>query len=331
MNDRPDDTEAAHVGLRRLDYRHLKAFEAIYSNRNISRAGQLLGLSQPAISSLLGRLRDVLQDQLFVRRARGVEPTPRADEMIGAVRTAIEAFEAITEPRTTFDPRNDTREFRIHMVDLVEPIVMPHLVDEALRGPGISYRLLLAAKIPVTDALESGEADLAIGLPPPHRNELRWEPLLPVDLILVARKDHPALADGFTPDMLLKLNYVNLDMTPGALANSQNFHLAQRFERRDVVRVSRVSSILDIAATTDLVGFANRQHVQASPLRDHLMVIDLPVPINNQLFHMTWHKRSEDDPGLDWIKSQVRTAVLKTNANGVQSATQPGAKPDEAS
>lgn len=309
MKDRSVDAEARHVGLRQLDYRHLKAFEAIYANRNISRAGRLLGLAQPTMSNLLARLRDVLGDPLFVRQARGVEPTPRAEEMIGAVRAAIEAFEVIVESRTDFDPRTDTREFRLHMVDLFEPIVMPYLVGDALSGPGISYKLLLTAKVPVAEALESGEADLAVGLPPPHRPELRWEPLAPVDLVLVARKDHPALADGFTPEVLQRLGHVSLDMTPQAMANSQSFHLSQRVERRDVVRVSRVTSILEIAATTDLIGFANRLHVAVSLLRDRLMVIDLPTPINTQQFHLSWHKRSEGDPGLDWIKARIKAAV----------------------
>ncbi len=316
MKDRLEESEARHTGLTQLDYRHLKAFEAIYANRNISRAAQLLGLAQPTMSNLLARLRDVLGDPLFVRRARGVEPTPRAEEMIGAVRAAIAAFEAITEPRTDFDPRSDRREFRLHMVDLFEPVIMPHLVGEALRGQGISYKLLLTAKVPVADALESGEADLAIGLPPPNRHELRWEPLTPVDLVLVARKDHPALADGFTPELLQELGHVSMDMTPQALANAQSFHLARRIERRDVVRVSRVTSILEIAVATDLIGFANRLHVEASPLRDRLTVVDLPTPINTQQFHLTWHKRSEGDPGLDWLKMQIRAAVAAARGEG---------------
>lgn len=304
-----DDQETRSYGFRQLDYRHLQAFEAIYANRNISRAGRLLGVAQPTMSTLLARLRDVLGDPLFVRRAGGVEPTTRADELIGAVRAALEAFEGIAEPKEGFDPRADAREFRLHMTDLFEPIVTPHLVSEALHGEGINYRFLLAARIPADEALESGEADLAVGMPTPHRPDLRWEPLTPIDLVLICRKGHPALREGLRPGVMQELGHVSMDMTPKALANSQSFHLATRLERRDVVRVSRVSSILEIVATTDLIGFANRLHLRVSPLRDRLDAFDLPVPINTQQFHMTWHKRSEGDPGLEWIKGRIRAAV----------------------
>lgn len=304
-----EQREERREGLKRLDYRHLQVFEAVYTARNITRAGRVLGLSQPAISNLLARMRDVLQDPLFVRKPRGVEPTPRADEMIDAVRSALAAFDGITEPAPRFDPRTATREFRVHMVDLFEPIVMPRLVEAALSGSGLSFRLLLAAKIPAAEALETGIADLAIGLPTTNRMELRWEELTPTDFVIIARKGHPVVKPPFDPRQLQTVGHVGMDMTPNAIANSSNLTMTKRFERRDVVSVSRVSSVIEIAATTDLIGFANRLHVLASPYRDRLQILEPANPVNTQSFNMTWHTRSEEDDAVIWLRSEVRAAI----------------------
>ena len=304
-------------GLKRLDYRHLQVFEAIYVTRNITRAGRSLGISQPTMSTLLARLRDVLQDPLFIRQSRGVAPTSRADELIGSVRGALQAFDEITDPAQQFDPANAVREFRLHMVDLFEPIVMPPLIKAALSGGGLTFQLLLAAKVPVVEALESGDADLAIGLPPPNQPELRWEALTPTDFVVIARKGHPQVKSPFDPRLLQTIGHVGMDFTPNAIANAPNLSMTRRLERRDVVKVSRVSSIIEIAALSDLIGFANRLHVEASPYRDQLQILEMPSQINTQSFNMIWHTRSAEDDGVIWLRNEVRAAVEAASTRAV--------------
>ena len=314
-----DEAADRREGLKRLDYRHLQVFEAVYVTRNITRAGRSLGLSQPTMSTLLARLRDVLGDPLFTRQPRGVAPTPRADELIAAVRAALQAFDEITDPAPHFDPASAIREFRLHMVDLFEPIVMPPLIEAALSGEGISYRLLLAAKIPVAEALESGEADLAIGLPPPNRPELRWETLTPTDFVVIARKGHPKISAPFDPRLLQTIGHVGMDFSPNAIANASSLSMTRRLERRDVVKASRVSSVIEIAALSDLIGFANRLHVEASPYRDRLQVLEMPGQINTQSFNLIWHTRSAADDGVIWLREQVRAAVKAASTRALAS------------
>ncbi|CUH64744.1 HTH-type transcriptional regulator LeuO [Thalassovita gelatinovora] len=303
------------TAIRKLELKHLLAFEAIYSTRNISRAGQALGFAQPTMSNLLARLRAVFDDPLFLRQPRGVLPSARADELIEPIRRALHEIESITALPTVFDPSNDTREFRLHMLDIFETTLMPHLVRKVQPYTGISFRLLLAPKVPIADALESGDADLAIGLPPANVPDLRWEELMAMDLVVIARKDHPEIKGAITKEQLQKLGHVSIDMAPGALANTHLFRLATRTERRDVVRVSRPSAIIEIVAKTDLIGYANRLHVEASPLRDQIQVLPSPTPASNQQFQMTWHHRNEADPGLNWLKDQVRATLSEVQAD----------------
>lgn len=306
MNDRPSPDAAFGQALRQLEIKHLMAFEAIYSTRNISRAGQALGFSQPTMSNLLATLRAVLDDRLFQRQPRGVQPTSRADELIGPVRRALQEIERITKPRASFDPAQDTREFKIHALDIFETLLIPSLVNRVAGNLGITFKLLLAPKVPIVEALESGDADIALGLLPPNQPDLRWQDILSIDLMVIARRGHPRIKGQVTLQDLAELGHVAMDMAPGALANAHLFSLKNRPARRDVVRVTRPSSIIEIVAQTDLVGYANRHQLNASPWRDRIQVLEPPMPLSTQDFQMSWHLRNQDDPGLVWLREEIR-------------------------
>lgn len=314
MTDRPPSDPAFGQALRQLDIKHLMAFEAIYSTRNISRAGQALGVSQPTMSALLATLRSVLDDPLFQRQPRGVHPTSRADALIDPVRNALREIERITRPQVSFDPQTDTREFKLHALDLFETLLIPALVRRAADNPGLTFRLLLAPKVPMVAALDSGAADLALGMAPPNQPDLRWEDILPMDLVVIARRGHPQINGRVTLEDLGRLGHVAMDMAPGALANAHLFSLKNRPARRDVVRVTRPSAIIEFVAQTDLIGYANRHQLAASPYRDQLQVLEPPVPLSTQHFQMTWHLRNQDDPGLIWLRQQVREILSATSA-----------------
>lgn len=314
MNEPGDIGRGVKAALRQLEIKHLMAFEAIYSTRNISRAGQSLGYSQPTMSNLLARLREVLDDPLFLRQPRGVLPSARAEELIGRVRRALHEMDAIVRPEASFDPETDVREFRLHMLDMLEAILIPALVRKIQYCPGITLRLLLAPKVPIVEALESGNADLALGVPPTNHPELRWQELMPMDLCVIARRGHPTINGSVTPEQLVDTGQVSMDMAPGALANSKFFRMVNRPERRDVVLVNRPTSILEIVAGSDLVGYANRLHVATSPWRDQLQILPLSVPVNAHNFQMTWHQRNDADAGLVWLKQLIRTTLAEKMA-----------------
>jgi DNA-binding transcriptional LysR family regulator len=100
-----------------------------------------------------------------------------------------------------------------------------------------------------------------------------------------------------------------MDMQPNALANSHLLWMKNRSERHVVVHVTRPASIIEIAAKTDLIGFANRYQIQASPYRDQVQALPPPKELTSQQFQMTWHSRNESDPGLVWLRDQVRAIM----------------------
>ncbi|WFE76633.1 LysR family transcriptional regulator [Roseinatronobacter sp. S2] len=292
-----------------LDIKHLLAFDAIYATRNLSKAAKLLGLAQPTVSNLLGRMREVLDDPLFVRRPGGMAPTTRADELIGGVQRILEECELMGEPSASFDPVTATRDFRLHLVDIFETLLIPELVSQSERFPGISYKLLLAPKLPIGEALESGEADLAVGMAPPNNQLLRWEAIMPIELTAIARRGHPEIDGQITAEQFRKMGHVSLDLESGALANAATFRPSHRIERRDVVRVTRPGSVLEIVARSNLVGLVHPIQLMTSPHRHFLQRLDVPLPTFSQQFQMTWHQRNTEDPGLVWLKGRIRNIL----------------------
>ncbi|WP_189426928.1 LysR substrate-binding domain-containing protein [Devosia pacifica] len=292
-----------------LDLNLLEVFEAVYLLRNMTRAAERLRVSQPTVSNAVARLRTSLNDPLFVRQARGIVPTAKADELIGPVQRALADMRSALQPGAAFNPAKSRREFKLMVVDALERIVMPALVRDAAQNDQISFRLVLSAATSIEAALEEGLIDLAVNVPAPTHRDFRWEVLAPLDVVVVARKGHPQIDGAITREQLQTLPHIALDMTPGAMANAHLVNLTSRLERKDAVLVSRVGSILELAATTDLVGFASRLHAQTCPDADRLQIIEPPFPLSTQNFHMTWHKRTSEDGALLWLRERIQIAL----------------------
>lgn len=294
-----------------LDLKLLRVFEAVYTTRNVSRAAFQIGVSQPSMSNALLRLRDALGDPLFRREAHGVSPTSKADEIINPIRRILAEIDRIVAPDKSFDPTNDEREFRICILDGLEALLMNRLIRKSIAGKGVRFQLLPSAGARIDEALHSGMIDVAVNLPVSAHRELNREVLLPLDLVVVARKGHPKLEGEITSKQVLSLPHVTLNLDVRKMANPKLLRLNRRIEANRMVTVSRVSSILEIVAASDLIGVVSRFHVVEGALADKLQVFELPWKASEQSYHMTWHKRTNDDAGLTWLRNSIAQAAEK--------------------
>src|SRR5262245_8771229 len=136
------------VNLKNLDLNLLVVFEAIYSAANISHAAEQLAMSQPAVSNALARLRDLLNDPLFVRAKRGVEPTSKAQEIIGPVRDALGLIKRQLDSGGALDLATFRRRFRVLMIDTLEPILVPPVLKVVTeQAPGIQIESISGYRI----------------------------------------------------------------------------------------------------------------------------------------------------------------------------------------
>jgi DNA-binding transcriptional LysR family regulator len=205
------------VDIPRIDLNLLAVFQAIYAERHLTRAGNRLGLTQPAMSHALNRLRGLFDDALFVRTAAGMEPTPRAHQIAEPVGAALAQVRRALARPDRFDPATARQAFRLSMLDYETAVVVPPLAAcFAATAPGIDLRIRHARRTDALDLLDRNELDVALGL----FDDLpaRFEPraLFDESFAVIARADHPDLSGGLTLDAYVRLPHllVSFDGTP---------------------------------------------------------------------------------------------------------------------
>jgi len=288
---------------RQLDLNLLELFDMVWRSRNLTAAGEQLGLSQPAVSHGLAKLRESYGDALFVRLQRGVEPTPFAAHIAPTVAEALRVVRA-TLDKPSFDPASARRHFRIAMTDIGERFFMPRLWPRLARdAPGVSCECLTPGLDELQHGLASGEIDLAVGFIPGLGTQVLHQTLFREQFVYLVRQGHPLLMRGRGKGAVMRTPHV-LVSPPG----TQHLAAVERvLMRRDVrapvaLRVRSFLSIGPIVAETDLVSPVPSNLAQL--LADHLPLHLLEPPISLPAFdlRMYWHRRFDDDPALGWLR-----------------------------
>src|SRR6266478_8606802 len=180
------------VKLSAIDLNLLVVFDAVMQERNVTRAGQRLGLSQPAMSHALTRLRYMLKDDLFIRSPKGMLPTPRAEELALPVRSALDGLQHSLEPNQVI-PSKATRNFRIAVDNYSAVVLVGPLAGRIIKiAPGVTLEFRPSGTLNIPDLLDRGEPDLAIGPFPEQGERFSRLSLLDDDFVLVWRKCNPA-------------------------------------------------------------------------------------------------------------------------------------------
>jgi DNA-binding transcriptional LysR family regulator len=287
--------------MQAIDIRLLELFDRTYQTRNVSAACLELGLSQPAASRALTRLRDLYGDALFVRRQRGVLPTPRADLLAPQIAAALSTLERTMEP-PGFEPRTAQRTFRIAASDIGERHFLPRLVRHAANvAPGV--RLEVAALPDLGAALASGAVDLAVGFLPALGKQVHTKRLFRERFVYVARRNHPRVREPLQARQLRDVPHA-IASSPGLPHTAVVEHVlaSSRVRAPIAVRVRSFLSLGAIVAGTDLVAVIPSNLAKA-------FIEYLPLDMLEPPFHITgfdisvgWHQRFHDDRGNRWLR-----------------------------
>ena len=285
-----------------LSVRQLRLFDLLYSTRSVTRTAGRLAQSQPTVSNWLARLRRRLGDELFVRTASGMQPTPRADELIVPAREALASLRRLVAPAVAFDPARADRRFRICMTDASHVTLLPQLLAH-LRAVAPRVRLE-AARIDEqsAQALESGEADLAIGLVPWLEAGFYQQVLYPQDWVCLVNANHPRIrAKG------LGLREYKAEAHVG-IAGGTGVQLLDaalqrhRVERRIQLELPGFLGLAAIVSTTDLIATLPRHIGETLARSGGLRVFDCPVPVPPFTVKQHWHARYHQDPANRWLR-----------------------------
>ena len=305
---KPTLHELPDAGL--LDVKLLRLFELIYSTRSVTRAADKLGQSQPTVSIWLGKLRRELGDPLFVRTPAGMQPTPRADALIRQAREILQMLRQLSAPQADFDPLAATRTFCICMTDASHITLLPQLLAH-LRAVAPSVRLV-AARIDAgtAQALQSGEADVAIGLVPWLEAGFYQQTLFPQDWVCLVNGKHPRIAKSLTLRMYREEGHVAVTAGTGAklLEDTLTSH---RIERRAMLELPGFLGLSGIIAASDLIATLPRQIGETLAKMADLRVLECPFSVPSFTVKQHWHARFHDDAGNRWLRSVVASLYMR--------------------
>ena len=282
------------------------AFDVIYTEKNLTKSGQVLGITQPAVSNALARLRDLFNDELFIRTSRGMIPTPVANQLIGDIRNALSLIQNTISVSEKFDPSTANMTFKISIGDTSEYRLLPLLIKELAEiAPKVKVETYLTARKDAPRELASGAIDFSIDPPLQSDQHLKHEKIYQEDYVMIVRKDHPILKkQKITIEDYLDLSHIHIsnrktgmghvDMTLYKLGLTRDIYLrAQHF-----LVAPYIVEQSDMAITTTK-GFA---------VDRNLAWRELPFDIDPLVLHLYWHENNDNESSSKWM----RDLMLKT-------------------
>lgn len=300
--------------MNNFDLNLLRVFDAIWRERHVSRAAKAVGLSQPAMSSALRRLRDRLGDPLFVSTRRGMLPTPFASQLASDVSELLQRIQLNILAPPHFSPATATRLFRIGASDLGETAFMPRLLARFEQvAPRLRLNTWSDSQPKLMDALETGELDLVIGhFPQIAGADLLQRSLSSHDFICLARAEHPLVKNGIIEaDDFLNASHVTISHSPHQ--ETVDAYLTKGgMARRIIYACSHFMSIPVVVAYTDLIATVPKE--AGNIFRDYPGIQQAAAPFAFTMMpvRMYWHRRSHSDEASRWLREAIISLTADT-------------------
>jgi DNA-binding transcriptional LysR family regulator len=297
------------MDIRAVDLNLLKAFDALIRERAVTRAAGRIGLSQPAMSHALSRLRSLFADDLFVRTPNHMEPTARAREIAPLVSAAIEHIEAALNLGIGFDPAKSTGIFTAGMAEYAEVALVGRLAEVfARQAPKATLRLTPLTGAEAVDRLDNGAIDVAVAhlrALPGHLDSMM---LLRDPFVLVARRGHPLAAQSLSLEAYAALDHV-LVSPRGDTSGAVDRALADfGLKRRIALLVATYLALPAVLASSDLVATVPRRTARPIAAMAEIEIMPLAIDLSVQV-SMAWHRRATSEPAQAWFRSLLIEAA----------------------
>ena len=298
------------VNVSRVDLNLFVVLDAIYTEGGITRASERLNLTQPAISHALARLRELVDDPLFVREGHAMVPTATAHALIGPVRRALKEIEGSLNELKQFDPASSTRAFRIGMRHIVESATLPGLAQRVrAQAPRVQLAAVHHDRDALHGALATGELDAVVDVLLPRVQHVSYQRMAGGRMVVAVCADHPRV--GATLDLA---TYLELDhvMTSSRRAGPGLEDLAlQRLghERRIAVRCQHHWTACQLVASSELLLTMPERYAGTANavLGNRLLPFPLATPAND--LYLYWHANADAEPGNRWLREQIRACL----------------------
>ncbi|MCK9988453.1 MAG: hypothetical protein AzoDbin1_04925 [Azoarcus sp.] len=304
------------MDVEKIDLNLLRVFDALIEDGNLTLAGFRLGLSQPAMSHALAKLRKLTGDALFVRVPTGMKPTDQALRMAPSVREGLRLLEGSLKGNMYFDPQSAERTFRLLLSDIGEVVYLPRLMRRLEEiAPAVNIQVLQLPRESYPEAFFSGEADLAIGFLPGLKSGFYQQRLFADTYGCLVRTNHPRIESNLSLEQFLGESHVLVEpggsryMTVAHQTSTttliEHYFAEHGLARRIGLRVPHFLAAPDVVQSTDLIATVPSYVIRATRPRPELKLLQLPLNVPRFEIRQFWHQRNHDDAGHRWLRGVI--------------------------
>ncbi|ATC82839.1 MULTISPECIES: LysR family transcriptional regulator [Pseudoalteromonas] len=283
----------------------LMIFDAIMTEGSITRAAEQLSLTQPAVSNALARMRAAWGEELFIKDGRNIQPTAFANNLWGQIQGPLGSLEhAINQ--SEFNPATAQRTFRISAADIfVEMIWGPLRKIIEQQAPGINIHAIPNRAVEAANVLKDAEAELAINRYTLSENVIRAEHLLKPKYVVLMRPDHPLANAPLSITDFANTDHLLVSITGDILGPSDQALRVLGLKRRVAMTVNNAANVPNILKNTDLICVLPSIALEQEIFTNKLVVLKSPIDTPPTPVSVIWHKRQDNDAGLQWIRRHI--------------------------
>ncbi len=292
----------------KLDLNLIRVFDALMIERSVSLAADRMGLTQPALSNALARLRTALGDELFTRSPSGMQPTPFALEIAPTVHASLQSLEQAIVRRTKFDPAMSTRQFSIAMTDIGEVYFLPKLMQflEA-NAPGVIIATVRNGDVDVANGLATGNVDLALGWMPKLGSGFFQRRLFEQHYRCLMSAQHPLAKGTLTLSRFLKARHAVVSASGTGHARVEAIMRQRGIKRIIALELPHFATVPYIVRDTELIATVPEKLADSAVKPFGLVVRTPPIEELSFQVNMFWHRRVHKDEANKWLRDAIVT------------------------
>jgi len=295
------------MNINTLDLNLFMVFQAIYTTRSVTLAGDRIGITQSAASNALKRMRERFGDPLFVRTSEGMVPTPLADRLICPIEAGIGHFSQAIDQGRQFDPSSSDRKFRIAINDIGQLVMMPRLLAAAQeQAPNVRFETVDATMSDGRQAMVHGQVDLAVGSWKPMGTTFFQQRLFDETFVVLMSKNNPLSESNLTLEEYLGAKHIAYRPSGATDTELQNtLNRAGVVGQRKVVLTAAHSLGLSatVASSGLLLTAPSRLAHAMMATRNDLKIAPTPFDVPQFAIRQQWHERLQQDGGNRWLRS----------------------------
>ncbi|WP_346826992.1 transcriptional regulator LeuO [Serratia inhibens] len=299
--------EPADIHLRSVDLNLLTVFDAVMQMQNITRAATSLGMSQPAVSNAVARLKMMFNDELFVRSGRGIQPTLRARKLFGPVRQALQLVQNEL-PGSEFEPLTSSRVFSLSLCSPLDLRLGAKIINHVkLIAPQLNLQIKSYINNNIEHQLRYQDVEFVIGYSRFESTEFRSVALFDDELVLAVAQAHPRITASLTPEQVLSEQHAVVSLESYG-AFSKPYYIEESMQRAVSQQCTDLYSVLNLVSQTETVAIAPAWLVQQQTTSLKIKAVPLCMASNKATCYISWHESSERDKGHQWMKSVLTEA-----------------------